>query len=137
MTDPTGRVLAELADGRHDGRLIELLEAIGERAKSEETSMLWRITLGNETWDAETVTIGEIRFVEKTAARSWLAVNPSKYMDHMVALVTARYHKVHGMDLDAAIAKAEAISEAEAVAAVDWYEGSLGKSGASAVPTAS
>lgn len=129
--DPTGRVIAEILDGRHDGRLLELVDAITTRATSDETSFLWRIRLGDDVWDAETVTLGELREAEKLTNRSYLQLDPKKFMTHFTALVYAHYRKVHDLDEDAAVAKAEKITQQQAMDALEIYEGSLGKGSAS------
>lgn len=129
--DPTGRVIAEILDGRHDGRLLELVDAITTRATSDETSFLWRIRLGDDVWDAETVTLGELREAEKLVNRSYLQLDPKKFMSHFVALVFAHFKVVEGLSNDDAMAKAEKITQQQAMDALELYEGSLGKGSAS------
>lgn len=128
--DATSRVLAEILDGRHDGKLFQIVEAITKRTQTDETGFLWRITLGDDVWDAETVTTGELRYVESVISKSYLEIDPSQSMVHFAALVVAHY-KAQGMKLLDAVAKADSISQTEALAALSVYEGTLGKGSAS------
>lgn len=121
------KLQAEILAGRYDGHLVDVTEAIAARLRSGATSMLWRITLPDgETWDAETVTIGEIRYAESVTGKSYLELNPGKSMIEFVALVAGHY-KSQGMDTKDAVAKADALTQRDAVAAVELYEGHLGK----------
>lgn len=128
--DPTGKVITEILAGRHDGKLKEIVEAITARVQTDETGFLWRITLDGETWDAETVTLGELRRAEPMAGKSYLMLDPLKFMRDFSALVVAHYmHK--GMTQDVAFEKADAIPRSVLASAVDFYEGTLGKGSAS------
>lgn len=124
--DPTTRVLAEIADGRHDGNLFAIVQAITARAATDETGFLWRITLDGDVWDAETVTLGELRYVEAVTGKSYLQVDPKKSMRDFAGLVVAHY-RAQGMTQDAAVEKADKISQPQAIAALSIYEGTLGK----------
>lgn len=123
----TTKLLAEIVAGRYDGQLVAITEAIVARLQAGETSMLWRITLPDgDTWDAETATVGELRYAEGVTGLSYLDLNPGKSHTQFAALVAGHY-KAQGMDLKDALAKADAITQTDAVAAVELYEGTLGK----------
>jgi len=123
----TDKVVTEILAGRHDGRLVDIAQAIERRVTSDATGWLWRITLPDgEAWDSETVTVGELTFVEQTTGVSYLLIDPNKSMAQFRALVTA-HHVAAGLERDAAIAKASALTQSEAVKAVTHYEGTLGK----------
>lgn len=122
----TDKVIAEILAGRHDGKLLDIVKAVAKRGESGETGLLWRIDLDGDIWDAETVTLGELRYVEQVTGLSWFQLDPKKYMLHFAALVTAHY-KAQGLDHEAALAKADGISQTQALKAIDLYEASLGK----------
>jgi hypothetical protein len=125
--DPTERVVTEIAKGIHDGNLMDIVEAVSERGADR---LLWRITLDDETWDAESVTLGELRRVEAMLGKSYALVNPSASMRDFSALVVAHYQS-QDMSVDEAFKKADAITQATAMSALDLYEGSMGKGSAS------
>lgn len=116
----------EIMLGRFDGHLVDITDSIAERLRSGEPRLLWRITLDGESWSAETVTVGELRYVETVTGQSYLSINPGVSMGVFTALVTAHY-KTQGLDQNAALAKADAITQAQAIDAIEMYEGSLGK----------
>lgn len=119
--DPTARVVAEVLAGRHDGRFKEIAEAIQRRQAEGHTRFIWRITLGDDVWDALSVTAGEVRYVEQVTRIPWKKLNPADSMNELVSFVIAHY-KAQGMDLEEAIAKAEEITQEQAEGMVDDYE---------------
>jgi len=119
--DPSARVVGEILAGRHDGRFGEIAEAIQQREKEGHTRFIWRITLGDDVWDARSVTVGEVRFVEQVTGDPWRDLDPRGSMDHFVGFVIAHL-KANGEDHNAAVKKAEAITQEHALLAVDDYE---------------
>ncbi len=128
--DQISKLQQEIMLGRFDGHLVDITDSIAERLRSGEPRLLWRITLDGDTWSSETVTTGELRYVETITGQSYLSINPGVSMGQFTALVTAHY-KAQGLDQNAALAKADAITQAQALEAIEMYEGSLGKGSAS------
>jgi hypothetical protein len=118
----------EILIGRLDGHLVDIADAIAARmADATGPTLLWRITLGDDTWSSETVTIGELRYIETATGVPYLELHPGKSMNQFAAIVTAHFHKVHGVELKEARDRADAISQQDALSAIDLYEGKLGK----------
>jgi hypothetical protein len=123
---PTERVISEIAKGTHDGQLMDIADAITDRLRTDTVSLLWRITLDGETWDAETVTLGELRFVETMTSKSYLELNPGASMAELTALIVAHY-VARGDDREVAFKKADSLTQQQALEAIELYEGTLGK----------
>lgn len=140
--DPTARLVMEILDGRHDGRFKEIVEAVAEAIQKRQddghTRFVWRITLGDDVWDALSVTVGELRYAERATGIPWKKLNPADSMGEFAALVVGHF-KAQGMELDEAVEKAEAITQQEAEAAIDDYElvspPKAGSSSAASTPT--
>ena len=128
MTPPkdiTARAVAEILDGRHDGRLKEIVEAIQKREDDGDVDFVWKIDLtdlGGESWDRRSATVGELRWAEQATGIRWKFLDPSHSMEHFAALVTGHYYKANGLSHEEALAKADAITEEQAAASVSDYE---------------
>lgn len=119
----TDQVLAEIGEGLHDGRLLEMADAIAVRLRKDgAAAALWRITLDGDTWDAESVTLGELCDVETITGRTWLELDPARSTTDFVALVIAHFHKIADMPLREAVAKAESLPQSVLVDALTLYE---------------
>lgn len=114
--------LVGIEAGDYDGGLADIVAACRERAEEADRSLRWRITIDGETWDEDTITIGEMRFVERATDTNWALLTPLKSADVLTSFVIARWHKVGGMDLQAAWEKAEALNAKALVEAVSEYE---------------
>lgn len=127
MTDTT---IDQIGEGDHDGRLGDIIAAVLARIAETETTLNWRITLEGDTWDAESVTLAELAYAEKLAGTSYLLLDPTKYMDHLVALIVAHFKVVDGLKPDMAIEKARKYTVADLRDIVTLYEaGAVGKDG--------
>lgn len=111
MADSTAIVDA-IKTGDYDGELGTLLEAALLRASETETSFGWRLKLGDDEWDVESVTLQELAFAERFLSAgsvkvSYLELDPVRSMDHLVALIVAHLTQVGGVKVQAARAEVE------------------------------
>jgi hypothetical protein len=83
------------------------------RAADTGSEFGWKITVGDDQWDRESVTIAELAEAERHTGVSYLNLNPIQYADHLVALIVAHLHRVNGMKIEAAIAQAEKYKSAD------------------------
>ena len=120
-------MLEDIEAGKHDDELAAIAQAIRDRYDEIGRSMAWRITINGDTWDEDTVTIGEIRMVERTTGLNWGELAPLVSADVATAFIIAHWHKVGGMDLKDAWDKAEALVTKDVIAAVTEYEKPAGK----------
>lgn len=119
--DPSVKVVADVLAGKHDGHLEDILLAINKRATDGRVTFVWRITLDGESWDALTVTAGELRQAERITGRPWHRIDPRERIDDFVALVVAHY-RAKGNSIELAVALAEQLTPVEIGKALDEYE---------------
>jgi len=116
-------VIDGILAGDYDGDLVELIDAVRARAAAEASSLRWRITFDGDVWDEDTVTIGEMRFVEKFTGKSWANIgSPMSSASVLAAFIVAHLHKVKGMTLADAIDKVDALTAGDAIGLVSEYE---------------
>lgn len=120
-------MLDDIAAGKHDDELADIAQAIRDRYTEIGRAMAWRITINGDTWDEDTVTIGEVRFVERQTGLNWAVLAPLASADVATAFIIAHWHKAGGMDLKDAWDKAEALTAKDVMAAVSEYETAAGK----------
>jgi hypothetical protein len=106
LTD-TQAVLDDIATGHHDDGLGQIVQAVFVRAMETETEFVWKITLGDDEWTRNTVTLAELAFAERHTGMSYVQLDPVRYADHLVALIIAHYRS-QGMTDRAAIKRASA-----------------------------
>lgn len=125
--DPSKKAVAEILAGRHDGHLSDLLEAAVQRLRNSTVRICWRLHLDGESWDEDTVTAGELACAERLLSKrdrpfSYTQIDPKASMEHRVTLVVAHLHKIQGLKVEDAIARAEAITLAEQEKLLELYE---------------
>jgi len=109
--------------GDYDGQLADLIDAARQRVTSEATSLRWRITLGDDVWDEDTITVGEMRFVEQFTGKTWRDIpGPVASATTLAGFVVAHLHKVKKLELADAIARFDGMTAREAVDLVSEYE---------------
>lgn len=131
MTDLQA-IVDSITAGDHDGQLEAIVGAVVERAREGAVAFYWRLTVDDDTWDQESVTLGELKFAEQYAKvtgpdgrtrRAQMAeLDPRTTADHAVALIVAHLHKANGLPLPDALKKAEALTAAELAEVVGEYE---------------
>lgn len=125
MTDTT---IDAIATGDHDGRLGDIIAAVLARVSETETTLNWRISLEGDRWDAESVTLAELAYAERLTGTSYLAIDPTRRMDHLVALIVAHFKVVDGLKPEAAVERAQKYTVADLRDIVSLYEaGAVGK----------
>lgn len=120
-------MIDDIAAGKHDDDLIRIAEACRERAAELGRRVGWRITIDGDAWDEDTVTIGEVRLVERTTGINWSELAPLVSADVATQFIIAHWHKAAGMDLQTAWDKAERLGAKDVIAAVSEYEMAAGK----------
>lgn len=129
-------VLAAIADGDLDGSLDQLVAAVVARVQDGRVRFPWRIRFDGDEWTEQSVTAGEMKFAEgvcyvdgvddrgrpfrRRATRH--EINPRGTAEHAIALLVAHLHKVKGLSLKDAVARAEAVTADELDEMVDEYE---------------
>lgn len=117
------KMAAEIMAGRHDGDLQAITDAIRHRVKDGATSFRWKITLGDDEWTEETLTLGEVGWVERITGKTWLDVGrPGETGAVTAAYVVAHYISVGGMEYDAAREKVAGLNAGDVALAVSEYE---------------
>jgi hypothetical protein len=125
--EKAGLTVAHILAGRHDGHLVHITQACFERLRATEARVQWRLTFDGDTWDADTVTIGELALVEKLLVEAgydgtYLKIDPKASIWHRALLIIAHLHKVHGVELPQALARVEALSAKEQDDIITMYE---------------
>jgi hypothetical protein len=121
MSD-VSQVVAEILAGRHDGGLLTIVEAVKERLSKGTTRFCWRLRYDDLEVTEETVTVGEIRLVEKSSGVNWMELDPATSAEHFAALLTVLLHTRSGMKSADATAAVEAIPMGELLDHLTQYE---------------
>ena len=112
----------DIKDGAYDGQLGDVIAAVLDRVIETESTLNWRITLDGDVWDAETVTLAELGYAEKLAGASFLSLDPTRQMSHLVALIVAHFKVVEGLKPDMAVEKAGKYTAADLKSIVSLYD---------------
>ena len=120
MADLTA-VVDGIEAGDYDNDLADLVAAIRARARTAGQDLRWEITIDGETWNEDTISIGEIRLVERTTGINWRELEPGMSADVTTMFVVAHY-KAGGMDLKDAWERAEALNAKVIANAVSTYQ---------------
>lgn len=122
--------------GGFDGHLDRIASACVDRVRSGAVEMAWRLRFDGDEWDAETVTVGELKFAEAHCTvsgvdergRPWRRratfheLDPRGNAEHLVALLTAHLHKTRGLPVTEAVDRAEALTARDLADVVSEYE---------------
>jgi hypothetical protein len=116
-------VVDDILAGHYDGDLADFIAAARQRVTEGATSLRWRITFDGDTWDEDTITVGEMRFVEQFTGKTWRNIeSPMSSAAVLAAFIVAHLHKVDKMPLAEAIDKVDALTAGAAVDLVSEYE---------------
>lgn len=127
-------LIPKILAGRYDGGLVEIAKACAARRKDTGSAWQWRMTYDGDTWDQDTVAIGELAVAEEVLGdgTSYMMLDPRLSMRHRIALLVAHLHKTRNVALFEAVTLAEKLSHKEQDEMVDMYEVSAApKDGAS------
>lgn len=122
MTDKTKKLIADIALGRYDDDLLDIVDAIKPRFTDGALQVRWKLTHDDCEFTEDSVTIGEIKAVERFTGLSWFEINPRSSAEQMVALLAAHNAKVHGMTPDEALSKAEELPLADVAKMLSEYQ---------------
>jgi len=116
-------VIDGILAGDYDGQHTALIDACRKRVASGETSMRWRIAYGDDVWDEDSVTVGEMRFVEQATGKKWNDIEtPVASAANLAAFLVAHLHKVKGVALTDAIAQVDELTAKDAIDLASEYE---------------
>lgn len=91
------KTIAEIAEGRHDGQLHDVLLAIRHRIEQNAVAFLWKVTFEDVTFTEEDVTLDELEMAERIAGRNWSQLNPATSAGNCRALLIAVLVSRQGM----------------------------------------
>jgi hypothetical protein len=115
-------MIDDIAAGEHDDDLADIAAAVRDRANEIGRKFAWRITIDGDTWDEDTVTIGEVRHVERITGINWSDLAPLVSADVATQFIIAHWNQVDGMKLEKAWDKAQKLTAKDVIAAVSEYE---------------
>lgn len=127
MTD-TGKVVGEILAGGHDGKLIEIIEAIQHRMASGAAQTYWRIRWDDLEVTEQSITAGEMRTVIQylSAARgkrvTVVDVHPELEPGDFIAVLATVLQSRKDIPLKEAEKQIGDVPMADLLAAVDVYE---------------
>lgn len=127
MSD-TASVVGEILAGGHDGRVLEIVQAIQQRLALGATQTYWRIRWDDMEVTQQSVTAGEMRTAcgLLSAARGqrvpMLDVHPEVEAGDFIAVVAAVLHHRQGLPLGEAERLIAGTSLSELMERVDLYE---------------
>ena len=115
------KLAKEIALGRHDEDLPEIVEAVGLRAVERRVEVRWRLTFGDIVIDEDSITVGELCRVEEMTGKTWVVLNPRRSAGAAKAFLQAALE--HREDLSAADASArvDAMSASDLAGALTEY----------------
>ena len=122
------KLIGEIQAGEYDGQLGRAFDALFARARETEVDFGWRIKLSEtDEWTASSVTLQELAFAEKmcsTASRkvSYLELDPTKSMDHLIALIVAHLHHIGGLRVPEALNEGQKLTVTDLADIVSIYE---------------
>lgn len=108
----------EVAAGRHDDRIGDLMKVITDRMTETSVIMAWRLTVGGLSVRDDELTLQESDLIERATGQNWQALNPTTSAQDCLAIVSVLYHTRLGMDTDAATAEAGKLTLGDIAAAI-------------------
>lgn len=125
-------VTVAITAGDLDDDLEALAVAMVERIRAEAIVIRWRMRFDGDEWNAETVTLGEMRFAEqhchvvdeagRTRKATYREIDPRVTSEHALALIIAHLHKAQGVPLGEATKRAETVTAAQLEEIVGEYQ---------------
>lgn len=112
------KFVAEIIDGRLDDDLDSITKAVQSRIVAGAAEHRWHLTLDDETWSNDDITLGEIRFVEKATGLDWSRLDPTNSADQLMLFLVAHLHQIRGVPRKEAADRVEAIPLDEAMKTV-------------------
>lgn len=116
------KTIAEVAEGRHDGNLHDLMLAIRHRIEAGATAFLWRVTFEDVTVTEEDVTLDEMETAERIAGRNWSQLNPAVSAGNCRALLIAALVSRQGMSEKDARERVGKVAVHSLLDGIDSYE---------------
>lgn len=100
--DPLDKLMADIALGRHDGRLTELFSTFVERLSQKGAGVRWRLTWEDVVVDEENLTLIECEMAERLAGKTWLTLDPKRSATDCMSILTAAVSCRRGIPVDQA-----------------------------------
>lgn len=121
MSD-VSQVVAEILAGRYDGSLLVVVEAVQKRLTDGPGQTRWRVTYDDLVVTEESVTVGEIRKLEKLLGVGWMQIDPQTSGEHFAGLLTILLCSRKDMKPKDATDLVEAIPMGDLLSHLDQYE---------------
>jgi hypothetical protein len=115
-------IAASINAGDLDDDLDVLFKSLFARAVDIDTEFSWKISVGGDEWNRETITLAELAFAERLVKVPYIKLDPIGSMDHLVALIIAHYHQVKGLKASDAIAAAGKLTAGDLDDIISVYE---------------
>lgn len=112
-TDPITKLMADVALGRHDDRMDDLVTAISSRLLATNGRTLWKVTTPEFTVTVEDCTLDELERMEQLTGVTWHALSPQRSASQCKKVLHALYESRCDMDPDTAAKKAGAFTHAQ------------------------
>jgi hypothetical protein len=108
----------EVAAGRHDERIGEIMTVVTDRMRDASVVMAWRITVGGLSVRDDDLTLKESDLIERATGQNWQSLNPTSSAQDCLAIVSVLYHTRLGLDVEQAAAEAGKLTLGEVAAAI-------------------
>jgi hypothetical protein len=119
----------ELAAGRHDDRIGDLMKVITDRMQEASVVMAWRITVGGLSVRDDDLTLKESDLIERGTGQNWQSLNPTTSAQDCLAILAVLYHTRLGLDADEAAAEAGKLTLGEITRAITTEQVNAGPLG--------
>lgn len=125
MTEPSVSIAdlsAEIIEGRYDGHMVDIVQAVQARFMKSSSRKLWRIRFGGDEWTEESITLGEVTMVERALNVPWTELDPAAEGKHLEAPIAAHIAKRDGVKFSEALTEAESMTMGELLEVLTHYE---------------
>lgn len=125
------KLVAEILDGRLDGKLADIQQAIRERVLSQATSMRWVIAHPEVEVREDDLTLEEAEMIERITNQTWASIDPYQSARECRAILAVALQKRAGKSAQEAAALTAALTVTEATEMLSTYEVTAGPLGVS------
>lgn len=108
----------EVAAGRHDDRIGDVMKVVTDRMTEASIIMAWRLTVGDLSVRDDELTLRESDLIERATGQNWQALNPTSSAQDCLAIISVLYHTRLGMTVEDAAAEAGKLTLGEVASAI-------------------
>lgn len=91
------RIVAEIAAGRLDGDLMDVLLAVRHRFEAGASAAMWKAEWDGVAFTEQDVTLDELEIAERLSGRNWSQLNPMTSASNCKAMFVAVLMCRHGL----------------------------------------